>query len=105
MIHSTGTRRLWLLGILVAVLAGCNRPLRSPGPPKPTTTQAAMAECLPCRGHKIEVTATTPRVEYAGKTYYFCSDGCRDAFVANPAKYIPAPSTTLPGKDPARTDL
>lgn len=26
--------------------------------------------------------------EYNGKTYYFCCDGCKEAFVKNPEKYI-----------------
>ena len=25
---------------------------------------------------------------YAGRTYYFCSEGCREAFQANPDRYI-----------------
>ena len=28
-------------------------------------------------------------VEYNGVTYYFCSEFCRDAFVADPAAYVP----------------
>ncbi len=34
---------------------------------------------------KSEVKAT---YEYNGKTYYFCSDGCKETFVKNPEKYI-----------------
>lgn len=26
--------------------------------------------------------------EYAGDTYYFCSSGCKDKFVADPEKYV-----------------
>src|ERR1700756_1638445 len=26
--------------------------------------------------------------EYQGKTYYFCCDGCREAFQENPAEYL-----------------
>src|SRR5208282_4117715 len=29
---------------------------------------------------------------FAGTTYYFCCDGCRDLFAADPAKYLNAPS-------------
>ncbi|MGE5607844.1 MAG: YHS domain-containing protein [Bacillota bacterium] len=62
-----------------------------------------MAECLPCRGHKIEVTATTPHAQYAGRTYYFCSDGCRDTFLSNPEKYVAKSPATQPvsAADPA----
>jgi len=35
------------------------------------------------------------RLEYEGKTYYFCNPGCLDRFRANPAKYLP-----LKVKDP-----
>ena len=34
---------------------------------------------------KSEAKAT---YEYNGKTYYFCCDGCKEAFVKNPEKYI-----------------
>ncbi len=27
--------------------------------------------------------------EYGGKTYYFCSAGCKAAFDENPRKYLP----------------
>ncbi|HEU4620318.1 MAG TPA: heavy metal translocating P-type ATPase [Gammaproteobacteria bacterium] len=33
---------------------------------------------------------------HAGTTYYFCCAGCRDAFVANPAKYLGAPPAERP---------
>src|ERR1044071_5299264 len=42
------------------------------------------AECLVCKHNAdlacvdVEVKADTPRYVYEGKTYYFCSDGCRD---------------------------
>jgi YHS domain-containing protein len=26
--------------------------------------------------------------DYQGKTYYFCSGGCREAFEAEPGKYV-----------------
>lgn len=39
---------------------------------------------------KSEAKATT---EYKGKTYYFCCDGCKEAFVKNPEKYIQRKAT------------
>lgn len=38
----------------------------------------------------MEVSRLTAIAEtdYEGKTYYFCSDGCRDEFEAEPAKYL-----------------
>jgi Cu+-exporting ATPase len=32
---------------------------------------------------------TSPHAEYGGRTFSFCCDGCRDKFVANPARYLP----------------
>ena len=28
--------------------------------------------------------------EYEGATFYFCSEGCRDSFIAEPGKYLEA---------------
>jgi len=37
----------------------------------------------------IEVdTATAPKTEYKGKTYYFCCDTCKDTFEKEPEKYV-----------------
>jgi YHS domain-containing protein len=33
-------------------------------------------------------------VEHGGATYYFCCVGCRDAFVADPASYLPSGNVT-----------
>lgn len=27
-------------------------------------------------------------VEYSGKTYYFCCDGCKEQFLKNPSQYL-----------------
>ena len=37
----------------------------------------------------VKVKDTTPKTEYAGHTYYFCSDDCRKAFEKKPVKYLP----------------
>jgi YHS domain-containing protein len=36
---------------------------------------------------KVRVTSATPRAEHGGKTTYFCSESCRERFVAAPARY------------------
>ena len=36
--------------------------------------------------------------DHAGKTYWFCSQGCREKFVADPMRYV-APSPTKPAAD------
>jgi len=38
-------------------------------------------------GMKVTVTNMTPAVEYDGKTYFFCSQHCRDTFAAHPDEY------------------
>ena len=38
---------------------------------------------------QAEVEATTPRTDYQGTTYYFCSKDCRVAFLKSPQKYLP----------------
>jgi YHS domain-containing protein len=36
----------------------------------------------------VRIDATTPRAEYRGETYYFCSEDCKKEFEAKPAKYV-----------------
>lgn len=31
---------------------------------------------------------TAPSAAYDDQTYYFCSEGCRDQFVADPGNYV-----------------
>ena len=42
----------------------------------------------PVCGMAVDPHATPHRAEYAGRTHYFCSAGCRAKFVADPAKYL-----------------
>lgn len=39
-------------------------------------------------GHTFTVDEESPKVEYEGKTYYFCCPGCDGKFSADPAKYV-----------------
>jgi YHS domain-containing protein len=56
-------------------------------------TAGASSTCEVCRYRNdlacvcVKVTANTPRAEYHGTTYYFCSEECREAFLKKPAKY------------------
>jgi Cu+-exporting ATPase len=45
--------------------------------------------------------ATARSAEVRGKTYYFCSEGCRTKFVADPDKYLNRTPFVLPPKKPA----
>jgi Cu+-exporting ATPase len=51
----------------------------------------------------VDPAAARHKTEHAGKTYYFCSNGCRVKFEAAPEKYPPSPaasSTTSPTSVP-----
>lgn len=49
-----------------------------------------MAKAIdPVCGMEVD-TSTGFRAEYSGTTYYFCSEGCRRKFEADPAKYVGA---------------
>jgi Cu+-exporting ATPase len=41
----------------------------------------------PVCGMHIDSEEAAATEEYEGKTYYFCSKTCHDAFVANPSEY------------------
>ncbi len=51
--------------------------------------------CFVCKHYNdlacviVHVQDSTPHAEYEGKTYYFCSEDCRAAFLKNPKKYLP----------------
>ena len=37
---------------------------------------------------EFTVTSGSPRVDYKGKSYYFCCPGCDTKFKENPEKYL-----------------
>ncbi len=45
-------------------------------------------EIDPVCGMSVEPTAAAGQSEYLGKTYYFCSLGCKQAFDKEPEKYL-----------------
>ncbi len=48
-----------------------------------------------CGMHIDELKAVATAV-YQGKTYYFCSSGCHEAFSREPAKYVEPKTATKP---------
>jgi len=42
----------------------------------------------PVCGMQIESDEAADTAEHAGTTYYFCSQACHDAFVADPGSYV-----------------
>jgi len=41
----------------------------------------------PVSGKEFKKSEATPKYEYEGKTYYFCCENCKDAFIKDPEKY------------------
>jgi YHS domain-containing protein len=88
--------RSFILLLSLILLPGCVSPGdRAEAPATPASSPSPMhAQCLVCKYNAdlacIDVTVdqTTPRYEYGGKTYYFCSQDCRQKFAKNPQKYL-----------------
>jgi protein SCO1/2 len=73
----------------------------------PTTSMAGESEAAPAPepamtavdpvcSMSVRVTTSTPRATHEGRTIYFCSEMCRERFVAEPARFTkaaPAPTT------------
>jgi YHS domain-containing protein len=65
--------------------------------PEQAASSGPTATCHVCRYNHdlacvtVRVKDSTPRAEYQGRTYYFCSEECRTEFLAKPAKYLPKP--------------
>src|SRR5688572_1882937 len=56
----------------------------------------------PVCGMKVDPHKAKHQVEHGGRTYYFCSAGCKDKFLANPQRYLapkvpPQTEGPLPG--------
>ncbi|MFP4537723.1 MAG: heavy metal translocating P-type ATPase [Dichotomicrobium sp.] len=72
-------------------------------PPGPAHDSGAPAEATdPVCGMSVTPGPDTPRHTHDGETYYFCREGCRAKFAADPERYLsnqgepePAPAGTL----------
>lgn len=51
-------------------------------------------------GMSTELGEWTEKVEYKGKTYYFCCDGCSGAFSKSPEYHLKNFAEDHPGVDP-----
>lgn len=49
--------------------------------------QAEETVTCPVSGKEIKKSEAKATYEYEGKTYYFCSEKCKEAFIKNPEKY------------------
>jgi hypothetical protein len=85
-------KRLLLLSVLI--LTGCAS--HQPGVAGATAQKVSCehGECMVCKKNAdlacvdVAIDDKTPRYDYAGKTYYFCSEECRGKFAKNPQKYL-----------------
>ena len=57
----------------------------------------------PVCGMSVDPHKTPHRQQHAGRTYYFCSAGCREKFAAAPAKYLATAEAKPPPSGPAGT--
>jgi YHS domain-containing protein len=53
----------------------------------PVETPGARAFVNPVCGMAVPIDAAVHVETFEGEAYYFCCDGCRETFIANPAKY------------------
>ena len=53
--------------------------------------KSALAKDPVC-GMSVDPATAKHKAEHAGAAYYFCSAGCREKFVAEPARFLPAPT-------------
>lgn len=78
---------------LLALIAGCAAVANSPSATAAASTQPH-AECLVCKANAdlacvdVTVSQSTPSYFFNGRTYYFCSEDCRDRFAKNPNRYL-----------------
>jgi xanthine dehydrogenase accessory factor len=69
---------------IVAARASTAAPAEQPG-----DVPVAATVDLVC-GMTVEVGKARHTAEHAGRTYYFCCGGCRERFLAEPERYLPA---------------
>jgi YHS domain-containing protein len=76
------------MALALSLTASCSTP-------KTESQDGSVATCHVCRYRndlacvRIKVKDSTPRAEYQGATYYFCSEDCREEFLKNPQMYLP----------------
>lgn len=68
--------------------AGSTAGMKPPG----DATIGDRAMCL-VSNEEFTISSASPKVEYKGKTYYFCCAGCDTKFAADPEKYLKASGT------------
>jgi len=54
---------------------------------KPTPEEIGKEARCTVMNHKFKIRANTPVIDYHGKSFYFCCEGCPAEFKQNPGKY------------------
>ena len=69
----------------------------------PTSSAEAKSSLAkdPVCGMSVDPATAKHKAEHAGAAYYFCSAGCREKFIADPARYLAAPTQATPAAKPA----
>jgi YHS domain-containing protein len=62
--------------------------VETPGEERPAAEPTPVID--PVCGMRVEPATAAGSAEHRGVTYWFCSPGCRDAFVADPDRYTAA---------------
>ncbi len=78
------------LSILAQLVAERAR-LRAPGAPASGASAQAATAIDPVCGMSVAAVDATAHVAHDGATIYFCSTGCRAAFLADPERYVGQP--------------
>jgi Cu+-exporting ATPase len=60
----------------------------APAPPVAATVEVRRTETDPVCGMSVTPSAATPTFERDGRTWWFCSTGCRDTFAADPDSHL-----------------
>ncbi|HEY2637649.1 MAG TPA: XdhC family protein [Solirubrobacteraceae bacterium] len=80
--------------IAVSILATIIEVRRRGAGAAPTTGRCEVdvtTQLDPVCGMAVAATADAPNREHAGRTFYFCCEGCRDTFAADPSRFVVAP--------------
>ena len=73
-----------------AIACGCGCKGNNCGTSQQQSIQDVKEEKVQCPVMKTWIlqSEAADKTEYNGKTYYFCCDGCKEKFLAEPEKYI-----------------
>jgi YHS domain-containing protein len=95
--YAVRSMRALMLLVVVSLFAGCASTKSAEGSSsapvaaavkKPGEATVGDTTTCPVSGEAFTIAADSPKVEHAGKTYYFCCDDCVADFQKDPAKFL-----------------